>query len=166
MRKLIFAMALLIASCVTTKISSNKAPDFNGKIKRLYIVAKGADEAKSFFVRFYQSFGQSLKTEGIVTEYYYFDPLSLEGESSVISKIEAFSPNMVMMINQTEARNYKQYWSSSNTGGTFDIRIQVPESKNPIWRANLKADASMGLGEAAQKASNTLLTKLKEDQML
>ena len=77
-----------------------------------------------------------------------------------------------MMINQTESRqtinNNGFGWGNTglNTGGTFDVKIFQPDSKNPVWRANLKADGQFGLETSAKKAVEKLIEKLIEDKLL
>ncbi|MFA0961664.1 hypothetical protein AB9P05_07645 [Roseivirga sp. BDSF3-8] len=168
MRKLTFGLILLLSGCVSTNITSNKAPGYTGKIERLYIMVRGSDSAKPFFNSFNNSLSESLKSRGIETSYYYFDPLSLENEDDVMNKINEFGPNLVMMIQQTESRStMNQYgWGSTNTGGTFDIKLLEPDSKSPVWRANLKADAQFGLTESARRSSEKLIEKLILDKLL
>lgn len=179
MKKLLIIVTLFLAtSCVTSKITSNKSTDFNDKISKLYIVVKGTDSAEPFFESFTAELGNSLTQKGIESKVKYYDPLSLESENDANQNITDYKPNLVMIINQTESRqtmnsgfnngfgNAGWGYGNSNTGGTFDVKIFQPNSKTPVWRANLKADGQFGLKSAAKKACETLIEKLIEDKLL
>lgn len=175
---LIIGILFLATSCVTSKITSNKSTDFNEKISKLYIVVKGTDSAESFFESFTAELGNSLTQKGIESKVKYSDPLSLESENDVNQYINDYNPNLIMIVNQTESRqtmnsgfnngfgNTGWGYGSSNTGGTFDVKIFQPNSKNPIWRANLKADGQFGLKTSTKKACEKLIEKLIEDELL
>ncbi len=170
--KKIYAIVLflLLTSCVTSKITSNKAPDFNEKITKLFIVIKVTENTKYFFSSFTTSFIASLKERGIEVKTHYLDPLSLESESDIDEKITLYNPNLTMIINQTESRQTVSVFgfgaTGTTTGGTFDIRIFQPSSKNPVWRANLSVDSSLELETAAKKANKKIIEKLIEDGLL
>ena len=163
---------LLLTSCVTSKITSNKSPDFNEKIGKLFIMVKGTDSAQSFFNSFTNQFSSSLNQRGIESQTHYFDPLSLESESDINEKISSYNPNLTMVINQTESRQtvnqngFGWGYGGTNTGGTFDVRIFQPNSKNPVWRPNLIADGQFGLETSAKKSTEKLIEKLIEDGLL
>jgi hypothetical protein len=163
-------LLLLLTSCVTSKITSNKAPDFNEKITKLFIVIKVTDNAKLFFSSFTIKLIASLKERGIELKTHYLRPLSLETEDDINEKIKAYSPNLTMIISQTESRQTVSRFgfgsTGTTTGGTFDVRIFQPSSKNPVWRANLSVDTSLGLETAAKRANEKLINKLTEDGLL
>jgi len=169
MKKLILVFTVILsAGCVTTQVTSNKAPGFTEKIDRLYVMVRGSDSAKPFFTSFTNALSLSLKSKGIETEYYYFDPLSLDSDEDIMKKVDEFEANILMVINQTESRNVSGQWGliTTNTGGTFNIRLFEPTSDSPIWRAKLEADASFGLTESAKNASKKLIQKLEVDNLL
>ncbi|MEZ4797723.1 MAG: hypothetical protein R2785_11215 [Flavobacteriaceae bacterium] len=172
-KALVFGFLFLATSCVTSKITSNKSPNFNEKISKLYVMVKGTDSAKPFFYSFTDELRASLKSKGIESTVKYIDPLSLESESDINQGINDFGANLIMIINQTESRTtvnngYGWGWGSSgtNTGGTFDVQIFQLNSKNPVWRANLKADGSFGLKSSAKLACEKLIGKLLQDSLL
>jgi hypothetical protein len=173
MKKIFLSVTLLVlTSCVTSKITSNKSPNFNEKIEKLFIMVKGSDSAKPFFQSFVVEFRKKLNEKNIESKSHYFSPLSLESESEIDEKISNYKPKLIMMINQTESRqtinNNGFGWGNTgmNTGGTFDVKIFQPNSKNPVWRANLKADGQFGLKTSAKKAVEKLIEKLIEDKLL
>lgn len=174
MKKIFLSITLLVfTSCVTSKITSNKSPDFNEKIEKLFITVRGSDTTKSFFQSFVVQLRKKLNEKNIELKSHYFSPLSLESESEVREKISNYNPNLIMTINQTESRqtinNNGFSWGNTGgtyTGGTFDVKIFQPNSKNPVWRANLIADGGFGLETSAKKAVEKLIEKLIEDELL
>ncbi len=166
-KTLIIGLLFFATSCVTSKITSNKSSDFNKKIGKLYVLVKGTDSAKPFFESFTNELSASLNAKSIESEVKYLDQLSLESENEINQAISDYGGNLLMVINQTESRqtinnNYGAY----NTGGTFDVKIFQPNSENPVWRANLKADGQFGLKTSAKKACEKLIEKLIEDNLL
>lgn len=171
MKKAVSILALFIlTSCGTSHIASNKSPDFNEKISRLFIMIKGADSSHQFFQRFTGDFNIALEEKGIESETYYFDHLSLDPESDINGKISSYQPNLTMTINQTESRklvtSHGFISSTTDTGGSFEVQIFQPNSKKPVWKAYLQADSEFGLEIAAKKACQKLITQLIEDKLL
>jgi hypothetical protein len=174
----LIGILILLSSCVTSKITSNKLSGFDEKISKLFITVKGSDSSKSFFQSFVVSLRKKLKKKNVELRSHYYSPLSLETENDVEIKISDFGPNLIMSINQTESiqtinnsgfGNNTFGWGFNNgynTGGTFDVKIFQPNSTKPVWRANLKANGQMGLGESAEKAVKKLIEKLIEDNLL
>ncbi|SCY58662.1 hypothetical protein [Flavobacterium caeni] len=182
MKKIAFTIGMfwLLTGCAT-KVASNKATDFTHKITKLYIVVKGTDSAEKFLRKFTENFTSHLTASGIEHAELFMDPLSLESDEDVHKKIQAFAPNLVMTISQTESRRttnggynpgfhggtgFAIGGGSSVTGGTFDIKMFTPGSTKPVWRGNLKADAQFGLASSASKANEKLIKKLIEDGLL
>ena len=175
---LIIGLLFLATSCVTSKITSNKSTDFNEKIAKLYIILKGSDSAEPFLKSFATELSNSLTEKGIESKVNYSDPLSLESESEANQNITDYKPNLLLIVNQTESRqtmnggfnngfgNAGFGYGTMNTGGTFDVQIIQVNSKNLVWRGNLKADGQFGLKSSAKKACETLIEKLIEDKLL
>ncbi|MDN5204619.1 hypothetical protein QQ008_24720 [Fulvivirgaceae bacterium BMA10] len=170
MRKIALGFVIILSGCISANITSNKAPDFNEKIGRLYIVVRGSDNAKHFFDSFNNYLDQSLKSKGVETSYHYFGPLSLESEEDVDNKIKEFGPKLLMTIQQTESRNtihrHETSLTTTNTGASFDIRLIRPDSKSTMWRANLSSFASYGLSGSAKSSVDKLIEKLTTDGLL
>ncbi len=180
-RFLIIAMFVVAVTGCATRISSNKAPDFTEKITKLYVTIKGSEGSSKFVKSFLTNFNAKLNEKGVAVENYYYDPLSLESDEDLQLKIENYQPNLVMVINQTESRRTINNgfsggypgsggmgWggSAANTGATFDVKIYRPNSKTPVWRANLKVDGQFGLASTANKITEKLVKKLMDDQLL
>jgi hypothetical protein len=136
-------------------------------------MVKGTDSSKPFFETFTNELSTSLNSKDIESMVKYLDPLSLESEDDINQVISNYGANLLMVINQTESRQtvnngfgYGWGFGGTNTGGTFDVKIFQPNSKSPIWRANLKADGQFGLRTSAKKACEKLIEQLIEDSLL
>jgi len=131
-------------------------------------MGKVADNSKYFYSALATEFVLSLKERGIEVKTYYVDPLSLESDEDVAERIELYDPNLVMIISQTESRISTDGFgfTGSVTGGTFDIKLFQPNSKNPVWRANLDVESSTDFKDAAKNANKKLVAKLIEDNLL
>lgn len=168
--KSILTLAILItlfSSCVTTKIDSNKSPDFNQKISKIYITARGSDSSKEFMKSLTNYLKVELNKHGVECTVHYFDPLSLETEKDLGEKIKNYNPDVVMSIGQTERRSTAGYYGSvTETGATLDIRMFIPNRENPVWRGSLKADGSFGVGTTAQSSAVKIVEKLKLDGVI
>jgi hypothetical protein len=157
------------ASCVTSKISSNKAPDFNEKISKVYFVIKGSKGAKEFSYSFKTAFLHALSARGISSDYYVMDELALESDKDINEKISKFNPQVVIFMTQTEADSYNTYnlgGSNNISGGVFDIKIMKPESDRPVWRASLEASGSNDIDMAVQKSVKKLIDQLTIDKLI
>ena len=108
--------------------------------------------------------------KNVPVQAHYFNTLALESEVEIDSKITNWNPNLLMVINQTESRgvvnNYIWTKQITRTGGTFDVKLFLPNTKKPVWRASITVDNETGLIAAAQKSSKKLIEKLVEDDIL
>lgn len=160
-------LTILFTSCVTTKIDSNKSSDFNQKVSRIYITARGSDSSKEFMKALTNYLKVELNKHGVESMVYYFDPLSLETEKDLGDKINNYNPDVVMSIGQTERRSTAgPYGGVTETGATLDIRLFVPNRDNPVWRGSLKADGSFGVGTTSQSSAIKIVEKLKLDGVI
>lgn len=170
---LLFLAVLLFGSCVSTSIRSNKAPDFNEKITKIYLLMRGSDSANDFFFDFRNELNKYFKVKGIEMKSYAFDPLSLETEQQLMERINEYQPQVVMLVNQTEARstsNAYYGWNlgrySTPTGGTFDVQLRGPNEEKILWRASLNTDGNFGIATTATKAAKQLYQKMEEDGLI
>jgi predicted ester cyclase len=167
--KLLMLVSFFSFSCVNSKITSNKAPDFNEKIVRLYLVIKNSKGAKEFSYSFKTAFLHGLSAKQIVSDYYVMDELALESDKDINEKISKFNPQVLMIMTQTESKGYREvnFGGSNNiSGGIFDIKIMLPKSDKVIWRANLEAYGDTGIDAAVEKAAKKLLDKLIIDKLI
>jgi hypothetical protein len=72
-----------------------------------------------------------------------------------------------MIISETEHRTkVGSFGIQTNTGSTLDLKMFTPDRQSPVWRATLTAEGSMGIEEAAKKAAQYFIDKLKTDGII
>lgn len=158
-----------ISACTSSKIVSNKAPEFTEKLSKIYLVMRSASGAKEFSYTFKTKFLKALADRGITSAYHIVDPLSLESDKQINEKIFLFNPQVIMVIAQTESQSYSGYNRSTSDnvyGGVFDIKILQPGSDAPIWRASLETHGETGIGSSVDKAVKKLVEQLIKDKMI
>ena len=139
---------------------------------KVFIMIKGEEQTRPFFDAFTIKFCSAIGRKGVDYRIYKFNNAYPESNNDVDEKISSYRPNLVMVINQTVASYTETInsigWSSGGayTGGTFNVKLFQPNVKDPVWDANLEAYASLGLEMSAKKASEKLVKKLIEDQVL
>ena len=164
---------LILSSCATVKIESNKSPEFKDKISKLLVIEKGANEAKVFFKRFNIEFSNALFLNSVERKIIIIEPLSLESEKDFIKKnSNEFNPQYILFINQIESRKIVNNpfginnGRSIENGGGFDVMLINPKNEKILWRSNMSADGVTFLREAGKTASEQLLKKMIEDGLL
>jgi hypothetical protein len=166
---LFILFSIFLPGCVTSKIESNKAPDFNEKISKIYLVIKSAKGAKEFSYSFKTAFLHALMEKGVTSDYYIMDELALESDKEINEKISKFNPQLVMTMTQTESKTHSTYnfgGSNNISGGIFDIKILMPRSEKPVWRASLEAFGENGIDRAVEKSVKKLIDKMKIDKLI
>lgn len=166
---LFFLVSIFSSGCVTSKITSNKSPDFNEKISKVYLLIKGSKGAKEFSYSFKTAFLHALSARGITSDYYVMDELALESDKDINEKILKFNPQVVMVMTQTESESYSQnnFGGSHNiSSGVFDIKMMTSESDKPVWRASLEAYGGYGIDMAVKKSVKRLIDKLTIDKLI
>jgi hypothetical protein len=160
-------LLMILTSCVTANITSNKSPDFTQKVQKIFITGRSSEASKAYLqsvVRYTQTY---LKAHKVETEFYYFDQLSLVSDSELNDRINQYNPDAVMVINETERRSRQgQFYQTINSGSTCDIKLFLIGKDNPVWRASLVADGNQGVEEASEQASKYLYDKLKTDGII
>ena len=166
---LIFLFSIVSVGCASSKITSNKAPDFNEKISKAYLLIKTSKGTKQFSYSFKTAFLHALSARGISSDYYVMDELALETDKDIDQKISKFDPQVVIVMNQTEAEinNGNNFGTLNNiSGGVFDIRIMLPASDKLIWRASLEAYGNSGIDAAVEKSVKKLIEQLTIDKLI
>jgi hypothetical protein len=167
--RIIFSVLIFTFSCASSKIDSNKSPEFTQKVSKIYITLRVSEGSRNFFRPFIYDYLQpELKKHNVETTVYDFGSLSLESDKDVIGKINVYNPDVVMSIVQTERRATTGYYGNGETGATMDIKMFLPGKENPIWRASLKVDGNFEIASyaASKKATARLIEKLQQDDII
>jgi hypothetical protein len=169
---LLFSVLLLTTACGTSRISSNKSPDFNDKLTKIYLLVKAGKGTTSFAQQFQDAFFAELAKRNIATDGYIVQPLALESDEDIHKKIEKFNPQVLMIMQQTQAERYAGvgmnsiYAQNNVNGATFDIKLLLPGSDKPVWRASLESHGDYGILAAVNKSVKRLIDELTQDGLL
>jgi hypothetical protein len=159
------ALAMSLESCVPTSIISKKSPDFNKEISRIYILVDGSDRAEEYFKSLGRHLFIHLISHEIETEIHVFDPLSLETDKEVFTKVGKFHPDAIMTIQMTEgwSRGWTLYGLS---GATLDLKILDPSAETIFWRASFRVYSSLLLENTSKTSAKRIVSKLLDDNVL
>ena len=162
---LVFCVASsILMSCVTASVVSNRSPEIEEKIERLYVTMNGAPKSKMFFNSFSRELANEMELRNVDAEFQVFNELSLETEDDLLNKVIKFGPNYVMTIHQTERRTTVAL--ITHPGATFDIKLIDPTTDKIVWRGSLKTDTVSELSEGAKISAKKLIQKLTMDGIL
>jgi hypothetical protein len=152
---------LISQSCSTVNIASNKQQGYNKQPKKIYIVINCDKTTNVFCSGLVNRLKSKFTEKDIQSESYVKDPLSLESEEELTKKISSYSPEAVLMIQQTV------------TGGsrcTFELTLIDGETKKHVWKSELdvSADSYASLEDEGviNKGLKALLDKLIQDKII
>lgn len=155
-------LAVLLHSCVTAKIESNKDASYTKHPKNIFILVNTASEASGFTANFLYGLRQKFGAKGIASTVHIRKALSFETEEDVNKMVTDYGPDAVMLIKQSEVH------STNNMvdGGKFEITLLDFSTRKPIWKGDFSVTGSMGLLQAVQKSVDTLVKKMEADKLM
>lgn len=160
---------LLLFSCTTTRLNSNKDPDFTRQIGSFHVIIRGSHSSDVYLYSLADYLREDLNKIGVKTTVERPNPLSLESEKEMLDRIARINPEALMVITQTEVRQtvggYSMIGQKAN-GATLDIKLFQPNSDKPFWRANCRTDSDWGQGGAGKQSAKKIIEKLIADQLI
>jgi hypothetical protein len=97
----------------------------------------------------------------------------LETDQDFIKRATESRADAILTINQTESVTYVNSNSFSfggrqASGGSFDIKIFVPNNPRPVWRGLMKTTSSGygNIGATSKTSAETIIERLIQDGML
>lgn len=173
MRKVGFSIILLSVFGCSETIQSNKSKDFNGRIKRFYAVIKVADNTRKFVSNFSASLKEGLKQRGVDITVEVLNPMAFETEKSLIKRVSESGSDGLLIINQVESvtkTDPNTYYIGGQTasGGSFDMKIVVPNYPQPVWRGSMKAASGRygNISAVSKSSANQIIQKLVRDRII
>ena len=158
----VIALLLVMQSCVTAKIESNKDASYTKQPKRIFILVNTASQATDFTTDFIAGFQKKLIIKGVTSSSYTHTALSFETNDDVNKKITDYSPDAVLIIKQIEVHSTNKMVD----GGKFEISLLDYESKKKVWKSDFDVYGSMGLSSASDKSVDELIKKMEEDKII
>jgi hypothetical protein len=174
MRYLFLALLLVfnLCGCVSSKVASNKDPNFNQKLTKIYLVLKTSKYSKDFRELFQKTFLDELSKKNILCFYEVPDPLALETETDLQKRIAEAGADVVMTFTQTEssgATSYRTFnggYAPSYSSSVFDVKMFLPNSDRPVWRANIDVGTMGDLSDGGRKTAKKLLEQMIKDGLM
>ena len=179
MRYLLFAsfLVLNLCGCSSSKVASNKDPNFNQKLSKVYLILKTPKYSKDFKEQFQKTFLDELAKRNVLCFYESPGPLALETEADVQKRIAEAAPDVVITFTQTEGmvstsgnsgwmNNHMNNFSYSQFSSVFDVKMFVPNTERAVWRANIDVSASGDVSEGGQKTAKKLIAQLVKDGLI
>lgn len=164
MAPLVFIAAL--AACVApTTIVSNKAPDYAGEPKRIFVLT---DVGTEFGEEYFESFRAKLitiaKDCGATLGISKISYLELDGRVH-LNRVKQFNPDIVLYIRRR---------GGTTRGGAifhvvYDVRLIEYQSNQTVWRASAdfhRGGVGTAITERGQALAMGLTDKMKEDQII
>ncbi len=154
-------LLLLVQSCSTVNIASNKQQGYNKQPKKIFIVVNCNKDVNIFCTGLVYGLTNKLTEKGVQSDGYVRDPLSLESEEDRNKRINAYNPEAVLTVQQTLTGSGK---------GVFELTLIDGESRKNVWKSELEvsADSYTSLEDSGviDKAVKTLVSKLAEDKII
>lgn len=153
---------LLLQSCVSAKIESNKQANYTKQPKKIFLLINSTRETNLFCKSFTNILSVKLKKRGVENTVYIKNPLTLDTEKDINDKINAYAPEALMIFKQTEMHTT----NGGFDGAKFEISLIDKDTQTVAWKSVMDIYGTMGIEEATNKAVKTLSEKLAEDKII
>ncbi|WP_073400767.1 hypothetical protein [Mucilaginibacter sp. OK098] len=153
---------ILLQSCISTKIASNKGTDYIKQPKKIFILMNNAKETNEFCSFLLAKLKRKLLEKGVQSDSYRRNPLSLETEKDIDSKINSYAPEALMVIQQ----KIIHYTNGRVDGGTIEISLIDSETKKTVWKSEFEFYAMFRMTDAVDKSIKKIVNKLIEDKLI
>ncbi len=150
---------------------SKKDPNFKSKVKKIYVITKGAESSKNFLKEVTGFLRNELYKQGVTSEGYFYDRISLDSDNEIKDRIKKYNPELVFTITQTEIKTAKRRDSFGisydyEAGADLDLKLLLPESDKPVWRSSLVVEGNFGVGTTTMKVVKEIIAKWKIDGII
>ncbi len=164
----------ILSSCVSTKIDSQRDESFVKEIKRVYVYSSVRMDEQALAQAFSQVILPQFGSYGIMARSQVRDPLALDEEGFVTDEVEAFNPDVILVLTQTNASATRTWNPGSmsfhdSAEAVYDVSLYDPETDKRIWRAQISTsrDALMTSQEgAAKKIAEKIINQMAVDRLI
>jgi ABC-type branched-subunit amino acid transport system substrate-binding protein len=157
---------VLLAACATVpNITSNRAADYTGAPKRIFVITDiGTEYGKQYADAFQTRFIAAAKECGAEVQMLRTTPLDVD-DNAQAQKIRAFAPDAILRFRRN---------GGTNSGGAlvhviYDARlIDLPTTKS-VWRAVVNfhmGSIGFGLVDRSADMAADIVEKMKADRLL
>lgn len=159
---LLIIIIIIIQSCISTKITSNKGADYTKQPKKIFILMNNAKETNEFCSVLLARLKKKLLEKGVQSDSYRRNPLSLETEKDIDSKINNYAPEALMVMQQ------KIIYSTNGRvdGEKLEISLIDDETKKTVWKSEFEFHAMLRMTDAVDKSIKKIIKKLIDDKLV
>lgn len=121
-----------------------------------------AKETNEFCSVFLARLKRKLLEKGVQSDSYRRNPLSLETEKDIDSKIDNYAPEALMVIQQKVIHST----NGRVDGGTIEISLIDGETKKTVWKSEFEFYAMVRMTDAVDRSIKKIVNKLIEDKLV
>ncbi len=158
----VLLLTVVLQSCYSAKIVSNKDVNYTQKLKRVYVIVSSAKDVKHFDDRLLTALTDKIKLKGVFADGFARNPLSLETEEDINRKINKYDPDALLLIKQTQIT----YINGGPGAGTFEITLIDKETKKNVWKSTLNLQGAWQDDSTIDTMVSKLLTQMEQDQLI
>lgn len=163
---LLAAAAMFVcASCATTWVASNKAPDYTGQPKKIFFRVEVAQADPLFGAAFIQALEQeiasSLQARQVQFSYTPFDPVSLETAADIEKRIADFAPDVVLTITKTVPYNTEDMQINQ-----LDVKLMAVGQDKILWRGSVNRQGVWVGRKGGTACARSIVSRLQKDGVL
>jgi hypothetical protein len=158
----VIAIILILQSCISTKIVTNKDVRYNQKPKKLYMIITNSKDGKAFSQDLYNGLTQNFKNRSIICDGFVRDPLSLKTEQDIDKDINTFNPDALLLIKMTKIT----IMNGSPGSAIYELSLIEGKAKKAVWKGNLDVYGPFWNVSTVNSAIKTVITKMQEDQLI
>jgi len=154
---------------MSVKVESVKAPDFNGKLLKLYVNLTSSKESSEFIGSFALHLKRELDNHGVesIIHINYEEPLTLDSDNEAllrnISSGNAYHADAVLIVEQNETTSYR----SVKVGTVLTVSLYLTSNaKAPVWKCLVKVDNASAFSKIEQATSVKVIKRLQFDQLI
>jgi hypothetical protein len=168
-RTAFLSIILGLAGCATTKIISNKDPEYNEKLERVFIISQlEATLEQDFANAFHKSISSGFKLSGINVAITEVSELEL-GPGDLLKQAGEFEAKTLMTIQFAGGKKSMDYGIVQIIEARFDVSLINMKTEKRVWRADVKfypREVTTPIEEQAETLATGILNKLKEDGLI
>jgi len=183
---ILLAGLLVLAGCTSTEVISNKDPDFNGQVDKIYVSSRITDALDKYERSALDAMSKTMTAQDVnvvmVSEVVPGDDAAKKGEETPVTDVpfaEAREQGSTMLLVLEERDRDITIRPNFNTGGssspqeTYSLNASLydVDREKRVWRAELETKGNQGSftsgqGKEGRIMAESLMEKFVEDGLL
>jgi hypothetical protein len=155
-------LIVVLQSCYSASIVANKDANYNKKIGKIYVVISSAKDVHHFDDRLLEALTDQIKLKGVFADGFVRNPLALETDEDINTKINKYDPEALLIIKQTHIT----YINGGAGAGTFEIALMDKETKKNVWKSTLYLNGPWYSDGTVDTMVKKLLAQMQQDHLI